>query len=120
MKELNLEKLMKDINQFSEDRDWDKFHSVKNLTMALSVEASELVEIYQWLSEDQSNNAKSDSRLKSKSEEEIADIFIYLLRIVGKLDIDLERAVTNKLKLNAEKYPVELSRGNSKKYNDLK
>lgn len=111
---------MKELKTFAEDRDWDQFHSVKNLSMALNVEASELLEIFQWLTEEQSNNAKNDAKLKQKAAEEVADIFIYLMRIVGKLDIDLNETIQSKLKKNAEKYPVELSKGNSKKYNELK
>lgn len=120
MKQLDLDSLMKELKAFAEERDWDQFHSVKNLTMALSVEASELVELFQWLTEEQSNNAENDPKLKLKAEEEVADIFIYLLRVAEKLDIDLESAVKAKLKKNAEKYPVELAKGNSKKYTDLK
>lgn len=120
MKQLDLDKLMKELKVFAEERDWDQFHSVKNLSMALSVEVSELVEIFQWLSEEQSNSAKNDPKLKFKAEEEVADIFIYLLRIAGKLNIDLESVVKSKLKKNAEKYPVELAKGNAKKYTDLK
>lgn len=120
MQPLNLDSLMKELKTFAEERDWDQFHSVKNLTMAMNVEASELLELFQWLSEDQSNNAKNDPKLKQKASEEVADIFIYLLRIAGKLDIDLKDAVQMKLKKNAEKYPVELAKGNAKKYNELK
>ena len=86
--------------------------------MALSVECSELLEIFQWLTEDQSNQIKNDPAMLSKVEDEVADIFVYLLRIISKTDIDLEKVVLNKMNKNAEKYPIELSRGNSKKYND--
>jgi NTP pyrophosphatase (non-canonical NTP hydrolase) len=120
MKPLDLDNLMKQIKTFSEERDWDQFHSVKNLSMALSVESSELVEIFQWLTEEQSNNAKNDPKIKMKASEEVADIFIYLLRVVGKLEIDLDDAVRAKLIKNAEKYPVELAKGSAKKYIDLK
>lgn len=120
MQQLDLDSLMSELKTFAEERDWDQFHSVKNLSMALSVEASELLEIFQWLSEEQSNNAKFDPKLKQKASEEVADIFVYLLRVAGKLDIDLNEAVRAKLKKNAEKYPVDLSKGNSKKYTDLK
>lgn len=120
MKSLDLGSIMKQIKTFSEERDWDQFHSVKNLSMALSVESSELLEIFQWQTEEQSNKAKNDPKIKQKSTEEVADIFIYLLRVAEKLEIDIEDAVRSKLIKNAEKYPVELSKGNSKKYNDLK
>jgi NTP pyrophosphatase (non-canonical NTP hydrolase) len=120
MKPLDLDGLIKELQVFAEERDWAQFHSVKNLSMALNVESSELLEIFQWLTEEQSNNAKNDPKIKQKASEEVADIFIYLLRVAGKLDIDLNDAVRQKLIKNAEKYPVELARGNAKKYSDLK
>ena len=119
MKTLDIEKITNELTKFTVDRDWDKFHSVKNLSMALSVEVSELLEISQWLTEEESNQIKNDANLKSKMEDEVADVFVYLLRIANKTGIDLESAVLNKLKKNAEKYPVDLSKGNSKKYTDL-
>jgi dCTP diphosphatase len=119
MKPLDIEKISNEITKFAVERDWDQFHSIKNLSMALSVEASELLEISQWLSEEQSNQIKNDPKLKLRVEEEVADIFVYLLRIVNKTGIDLESVVLDKLKKNAEKYPIELAKGNSKKYSDL-
>ncbi len=112
-------KLDQDITQFVKERDWEQFHSVKNLTMALNVESSELMEIFQWLSEEKSNDVKSDPQILSKVEDEVADVFVYLMRILNKTEIDLEKAVRNKMKKNADKYPVELSKGNSKKYDEL-
>ncbi|MBC7711844.1 MAG: nucleotide pyrophosphohydrolase [Rhizobacter sp.] len=116
---MNLEKLKTEVDKFASDRDWDQFHSVKNLSMALSVESSELLEIFQWMTEEESNLVKNNPAKLEKVEDEAADIFVYLLRLTGKLNIDLEKAVINKMKKNAEKYPVELSRGNSKKYDEL-
>lgn len=115
---INLECVLEKINQFTQERDWDQFHSIKNLTMALSVESSELVEIYQWISEEESND-KSNVIINTRTKDEIADIFIYLLKIADKLDINLEQAVYAKLEQNASKYPVEKSKGNSKKYDEL-
>lgn len=112
-------KLNQDIEQFVKERDWEQFHSVKNLTMALNVESAELMEIFQWLSEEKSNNVKSDPKILAKVEDEVADVFVYLMRILNKTEIDLEKAVRNKMKKNADKYPVELSKGNSKKYDEL-
>lgn len=116
---MDLKKLNTEIEKFVHERDWDQFHSVKNLSMALSVESSELLEIFQWLTEEQSSQVKNDPKLLGKVEDEVADIFVYLLRIVSKTNIDLEQAVLNKLKKNAEKYPVDKSRGNAKKYTEL-
>lgn len=115
---MDLSILVEKINAFSKERDWDQFHSIKNLTMALSVESSELVEIYQWITEEESND-KSNEKIMQKTKEELADILIYLIRISSKLDIDLEEAVLSKMKQNELKYPVEKSKGNSKKYNEF-
>lgn len=119
MKTIDLPKIQQLVEQFATDRDWDKFHSVKNLSMALSVESSELLEIFQWMTEEESNRVQLDPKVMGKVEDEVADVFVYLLRIVGKTNMDLEKAVLNKLQKNAEKYPVDKSRGNSKKYTEL-
>lgn len=119
MKNFDISKIHEEVKKFSEERDWDQFHSVKNLSMALSVESSELLEIFQWMSEEKSNDVKNDINKLEKVQEEVADIFIYLLRLIDKTNIDLESAIISKLKKNAEKYPVELSKGNSKKYSEF-
>ena len=115
MKPIDLQKLNILIDKFIDDRDWNKFHSPKNLAMALIVECGELVEIFQWLNEKDSD----DFELKQKIQEEVADIFIYLLRIVKKFNIDIESATIAKINKNSLKYPIEKSKGNSKKYNEL-
>ncbi len=102
---------------FSNERDWDQFHSPKNLIMALTSEVGELSDIFQWLSEEQSKIENIDSKSLEKTKEEIADVFLYILRIADKLNIDLEREAVKKIQINAEKYPIELSKGNSVKYN---
>lgn len=116
---IDLPRIQEEINHFVKERDWDQFHSVKNLAMALSVESSELVEILQWMSEEKSNLVKDDPVIKAKLQDEIADVFFYLMRITQKAEVDLETAILQKIKKNAEKYPVERARGNSKKYTDL-
>ena len=103
------------IQKFVDERNWDQFHTPKNLAMALSGEVGELTEIFQWLNEEESKNL-SDKNLQA-AKEELADIFIYLLRISDKLGIELEDAVNEKIKLNAQKYPVELAKDNAIKYN---
>lgn len=112
---MNLKKIKNKIKKFSDERNWDQYHNPKNLAMALSVEASELVEIFQWLKGEESNNLNSKDAQSVK--EELADIFIYLIRIADKFDINLEDAILEKLRLNAEKYPIELSKDNAVKYN---
>ena len=116
---MDLLKLKALVDTFASERDWDQFHSVKNLSMALSVESSELMEIFQWMTEEDSNKVMENPAKKEKVEDEVADILVYLLRLSGKTGIDLEQAVINKMKKNAAKYPVELSKGNSKKYNEF-
>jgi dCTP diphosphatase len=117
---MDLEKLKSEVNKFATDRDWDQFHSIKNLSMALNVESSELLEIFQWMSEEESNEIKNNPEKLSMVQDEVADIFVYLLRIVSKTNIDLESVVLQKIKKNADKYPIDKSRGNSKKYSELK
>jgi len=111
-----LQDLKAQIRQFADDRDWDRFHSPKNLAMALIVEVAELVEHFQWLTEEQSRSLPVAKQ--AEVEAELADILIYLLRIADKLDIDLNQAALDKLQNNAEKYPVDQVRGLSKKYNE--
>ena len=118
-KKMDLKKINSEIEKLVHERDWDQFHSVKNLSMALSVESSELMEIFQWMSEEQSNQVHNDPKTLAKLEDEVADVFVYLMRIVSKSHINLEQAVSNKLKKNAEKYPIEKSKGNSKKYTEF-
>jgi NTP pyrophosphatase (non-canonical NTP hydrolase) len=119
LKTLDLENINNLIQTFSNIRNWDQFHSIKNLAMALSVETSELVEIFQWLTEEQSNQVAQNENLKQKTADELADIFIYLIRILNKTNIDIEVAILNKMQKNEIKYPVEKSFGNSKKYTDF-
>ncbi len=119
MKKLDLDKLLVDIETFSRERDWDQFHSVKNLSMALSVEASELMEVFQWMKEEESNRFFEDPQLCSKVQDEVADVFIYLLRIVSKGGIDLEDVVLKKMRKNSERYPVQLAKGNARKYTEF-
>lgn len=104
-----------ELQKFAEDRDWDQFHSVKNLLLALVGEVGELTEIFQWL--ESSSIETLDSKTKIRAEQELADVLLYLIRIADKLDIDLNYAAKRKLALNAEKYPVSQSKGNAIKYN---
>ena len=112
-----MENLKKQLRNFAKERDWDQFHSPKNLVMALSVEVSEIVEHFQWLTEQESSNL-SDNKL-SQVKEEIADVFIYLLRLSDKLGVDILQEARKKLLINAKKYPIEKSKGNAKKYSEF-
>jgi dCTP diphosphatase len=112
-----IETLRLTIRRFAEDRDWDQFHSPKNLASALTVEAGELLEHFQWLTEEQSKSLSDEQKAKVK--DEIADVLIYLVRLADKLDVDLIVAVREKIARNAQKYPIEKARGSNKKYTEL-
>lgn len=112
-----LEDLRDALRAFADARDWNQFHSPKNLAMALSGEAGELLEIFQWLTEEQS--MRLDAGAKEAASEEIADVLLYLIRLADKLDIDLVDAAQRKLARNAQKYPADKARGNARKYTDL-
>lgn len=112
---MDINYIKKIIQKFSDERNWNHAHNPKNLTMALSVEASELLEIFQWLDFEQSINL--DKEKKEHAKQEIADIAIYLIRICMKLDIDLEEAIIEKMKLNEKKYPLIDEEGEKIIYN---
>lgn len=104
------------LRTFAEERDWDQFHSPKNLSIALSVEASELLEHFQWCTEEQSRSLPTDKI--SAVAEEMADVLIYLARLSDKMNIDLLQAAERKIELNAKKYPAEKVKGSSRKYTE--
>lgn len=105
-----------ELAQFATDRDWEQFHSPKNLVMALSGEVGELNEIFQWMTEDQSRSAAQNLTTKQQVRDELADVMLYLVRLASVLGVDLNDAVTSKLKLNVQKYPAAEVRGSSTKY----
>jgi NTP pyrophosphatase (non-canonical NTP hydrolase) len=109
MSELN--ELISKIVKFRDDRDWAQFHNPKDLAIALNIEASELLELFLWKTEDGANI----SRVK----EELADILIYSLLLANKYNLDVMTIIESKLKKNSEKYPVDKARGSAKKYNEL-
>lgn len=110
----DLEAVRIKLREFSHARDWDQFHSPKNLSMALSVEVSELVECFQWLTEEQSRSL--DAEQLTAVIDELADVQLYLVLLADKLGIDITAAIAQKLKKNEEKYPVDKVKGSSKKY----
>jgi len=112
----SLDNLRGKINDFVEARDWAQFHTPKNLAMAMIVEAAELVEHFQWNTPEESSQLKPEKR--EAVSHELADTFVYLLRIAEVLDIDLITAANEKIALNAVKYPVEKVRGKNNKYTD--
>ena len=112
----SLTELKQKLQAFVDARDWSQFHSPKNLAMAMIVEAAELVEHFQWDTESESHVLSVEKR--EQVGHELADTFVYLLRISQVLDIDLIKAANDKIELNAKKYPVEKSRGKNNKYTD--
>ena len=113
----SLANLTQQLDRFAKDRDWHQFHSPKNLASALIVEAGELLEHFQWLTEEQSRSLPAEKRDAAGAE--IADVLLYLIQLASVLGIDPIAAVEAKLKLNAQKYPVALARGTSAKYDEL-
>lgn len=113
-----IRELIQKIRKFADDRDWDQYHSPKNLSMALIAESAELIEHFQWMTEEQSSNVSAE--IHEQIGHELADIFVYLLRLSDKLDIDLVEAANKKMELNEEKYPADKVRGSSKKYTAYK
>ena len=112
-----IQRLQQAQREFAAERDWDQFHSPKNLAAALSDESAELLEIFQWLTEEQS--AALSPKQQGAARDELADVFLYLLRIADRLGIDLVDAADHKLARNAEKYPADCARGSSAKYTEL-
>ena len=113
----DMEAIRDELRRFAAERDWDQFHSPKNLASALAVEAAELLEPFQWLTEEQSRNLTAAQLNAVKSE--LADVFIYLVRLSDKLGVNLLEAAADKIRVNGEKYPVEKSKGSSAKYTSL-
>lgn len=105
------------LRDFASARDWNQFHSPKNLAISLSLESAELLEHFQWVSDKDSLTMPADKL--GKIDEEIADVFLYLIRLADILDVDLIQAAERKIRINARKYPVEKSRGSAKKYTEL-
>lgn len=115
--EVSINSIKYRLRDFAKARDWDQFHSPKNLSMALSVEASEIMEHFQWLTEEQSQNLPQ-SKL-DEVETELADTLLYLIRLADKLDLNLLTAAQEKIEVNEQRYPVDLAKGNAKKYTEL-
>jgi NTP pyrophosphatase (non-canonical NTP hydrolase) len=110
-----LKEIIEAIIKFRDDRDWEQFHDSKNLAIALSIEASELNELYLW--KNRSNDIANIS--KERFSEELADIFIYAFLLAEKNDLDVKEIIMNKIKQNANKYPISKAKGTSKKYTEL-
>lgn len=113
----SLDELKQNVLDFARERDWEQFQSPKNLCMALCAEMGELAECFQWLSEDQSRSLNTEQR--ARVADEMADLQLYLVLLAARLDMDLIAEAERKMRVNAEKYPAELSRGRAVKYTEL-
>ena len=113
----DLDTLKHRLREFADIRDWNQFHSPKNLCMALGVEVAEIAEHFQWLTQEQSENLAPDKLDEVATE--LSDTLLYLIRLADKLNIDLLAAAFSKIELNKKKYPVNQSRGNAKKYTEF-
>ncbi|MBY0370122.1 nucleotide pyrophosphohydrolase [bacterium] len=118
-KPVDLQKILEFQRQFVREREWEKFHTPKNLAMALAGEAGELLELFQWLTAEESAKLTENPDKAQALRHEMSDILFYLLRLADHFHIDLEAALWEKLEQNARRYPVELARGNAKKYTEL-
>jgi dCTP diphosphatase len=112
----DLTELRDALRAFAAERDWDQFHSAKNLAMAISIEAAELMEHFQWAAEQV--DLQLDPRRRAAVSEELADVFMYTVRLADRLGVDLLAAATAKINKNAERYPADRVRGSAKKYTD--
>lgn len=113
----DIQELQAALRQFAQERDWGQFHSPKNLAVSLSIEAAEVLEHFQWLTEDQSRTL--DDARRREVAHEIADVLLYLLQLSDRLGIDPLQAAREKLALNAQRYPADKARGTSRKYTEL-
>ena len=113
---LDLTSLRDELRQFASERDWDKFHTPKNLATALSIEAAELLEPFQWMKTGGPGELDEGKLLAVRHE--MADVLMYLVRLADKLDVDLMAAAAEKLAVNHQKYPADLVRGDSRKYSE--
>ena len=117
---MNTTQIQAKLAAFAQERDWDPFHTPKNLATALMCEAGELAEIFQWMSGQESATAMADPLIAEAIRDEVADVQLYLLRLADKLNIDVEAAMVSKIAKNALKYPIEKSKGNAQKYSRRK
>jgi len=114
----DLARLRELVRVFVDERDWDQFHTPKNLSSALSVEAAELLEHFQWLQTGRAEELGADKLVQVRHE--MADVLVYLVRLADKLDVDLMAAVQEKMVLNRAKYPADKVRGDARKYHEYK
>ena len=118
--ERKIHELKELIKKFCEERDWDQFHNAKDLAIALSIEASELLEIFRWKNKEEAEQLLKDEKKREEIGEEMADVLYFLIRMAQRYDIDLSEALERKMEKNNKKYPVNKFKGSNKKYNEIK
>jgi NTP pyrophosphatase (non-canonical NTP hydrolase) len=116
--ETTIESLKNQVKTFCEAREWDQFHSLKDLAIGVSTEANELLELFRFINENEIDEKLKDPVFKNRVEQELADVFFFILRIAQKNHLDLTQVFSRKMRSNAEKYPVEKARASNKKYNE--
>jgi len=117
--ERKIHELKEKIKDFCEARDWDQFHNAKELAIALSIEASELLEIFRWKTPEEVQDLFKDEKKKEDIEDEMADVLYFLIRMAQRYDIDLSEAIDKKMEKNDKKYPVNKAKGSNKKYTEF-
>jgi len=115
---MNISQIANTLREFAGERDWNKFHTPKNIATSITVEAAELLELYQWSVGSSGWDELNDPDLKAKTTQELADVLIYLIRFADLAGIDLNEAVKNKIELNKAKYPVDKFKGSDRKYTE--
>ena len=116
---VEVDRLARALAAFARERDWDQFHSPKNLVMALTGEVGELAEVFQWMTEEESKGAAANPKTAQAVRDEMADVLLYLVRLADVLGVDLNEAAGAKLVTNAAKYPADKARGSSAKYTQM-
>ena len=114
-----IEDLKNLVKRFIEDRDWGKYHNAKDIAVSITIEASELLEVFQWVGDDELQKVLANSEKHGSLEEEIADVLIYCLSLANATNIDIARAVSAKIEKNKEKYPIDAVKGDYRKYTEL-
>jgi NTP pyrophosphatase (non-canonical NTP hydrolase) len=115
---MDIQAIQERLQKFADERQWEQYHTPKNLVMGLCGEVGELIEHFQWLTAEESKSITHDEPTMEKVREELADVQIYLLRLADKLNIDMENAIWDKIKKNESKYPAHLVKGSAKKYTE--
>ena len=117
--EITIAQIIRKINAFIKERNWEKYHNPKDLAISISIEAGELLEIFQWLTDDEITNVLKDQKKFHQIESELVDVFTYALTLANLLDIDVSKAIFNKINENKRKYPVDKIKGKYRKYSEI-